>query len=44
MARAPVRTVDTLVHVVRAFHDESVPHSEGSIDPERDKRNLDYGA
>src|SRR5499427_3086962 len=42
MALAPVRTVDALVHVVRAFDDESVPHSEGSIDPERDKRNLDY--
>ena len=42
MALAPVRTVDALVHVVRAFQDESVPHSEGSIDPERDKRNLDY--
>ena len=42
MALAPVRTVDALVHVVRAFPDESVPHSEGGIDPERDKRNLDY--
>ena len=42
MALAPVRTVEALVHVVRAFHDESVPHSEGSVDPERDKRNLDY--
>src|SRR5215831_14926645 len=42
MALAPVRTVDALVHVVRAFKDESVPHSEGGIDPERDKRNLDY--
>src|SRR6516165_12502839 len=42
MALAPVRTVDALVHVVRAFHDESVPHSEGNVDPERDKRNLDY--
>jgi ribosome-binding ATPase len=42
IALAPVRTVDALVHVVRAFHDESVPHSEGSVDPERDKRNLDY--
>lgn len=39
---APVRGVDALVHVVRAFADESVPHSEGSVDPERDKRNLDY--
>jgi GTP-binding protein YchF len=42
MALAPVRTVDALLHVVRAFHDESVPHAEGSLDPERDKRNLDY--
>src|SRR5262245_32804574 len=42
MALAPVRTVDTLVHVVRAFEDESVPHPGGSVDPERDMRNLDY--
>jgi len=42
MALAPVRTVDALAHVVRAFQDESVPHSEGSVDPDRDKRNLDY--
>src|SRR5437667_708306 len=42
MALAPVRTVDALVHVVRVFQDESVPHSEGTIDSERDKRNLDY--
>src|SRR6201993_4641239 len=42
MALAPVRTVEALVHVVRAFQDESVPHSEGTLDPERDKRNLDY--
>src|SRR6185369_8557783 len=42
MALAPVRTVDALVHVVRTFKDESVPHSEASIDAERDKRNLDY--
>src|SRR6266481_286866 len=31
MALAPVRTVDALVHVVRAFLDESVPHSEGAV-------------
>ena len=42
IALAPVRTVDALVHVVRVFQDESVPHSEGSVDPERDKRDLDY--
>jgi GTP-binding protein YchF len=42
MALAPVRSVDALLHVVRSFKDESVPHSEGGVDPERDKRDLDY--
>jgi ribosome-binding ATPase len=42
MALAPVRSVDALIHVVRVFESESVPHSEGSVDAERDKRNLDY--
>lgn len=28
--------VDALIHVVRAFSDERVPHSEGSVDPRRD--------
>src|SRR5260370_12673498 len=42
MALAPVRSVDALIHVVRVFDNESVPHSEGSVDAERDKRNLDY--
>src|SRR5215510_12715904 len=42
MALAPVRTVDALVHVLRVFEDPSVAHPDGSVDPERDKRNLDY--
>src|SRR5204863_6489134 len=42
MALAPLRTVDALLHVVRSFEDASVPHSEDTLDPERDKRNLDY--
>jgi GTP-binding protein YchF len=42
IALAPVRSVEALVHVVRVFQDESVAHSEGSVDPERDKLNLDY--
>src|SRR2546427_8703625 len=29
LALAPVRTVEALVHVVRWFQDESVPHSDG---------------
>ena len=28
--------VDALIHVVRGFQDESVPHPEGSVDPDRD--------
>src|SRR4051794_11700700 len=31
VALSPVRTVDALVHVIRVFRDESVPHSEGAI-------------
>src|SRR5580658_8236775 len=42
MALAPVRTVEALVHVIRAFSDESVPHPDGNIDPERDRTNIDY--
>jgi len=39
---APLRTVDVLIHVVRVFADESVPHPAGSVNPERDKRDLDF--
>lgn len=31
-----MRNVDAIAHVVRAFRDESIVHSEGSIDPRRD--------
>ena len=37
----PVRDVDTLVHVVRAFEDASVPHPDDAIDTERDIRNFE---
>jgi hypothetical protein len=33
---ANLKNVDALVHVVRAFQDENVPHSEGTVDPLRD--------
>src|SRR5260221_4237489 len=36
-----LRGVDALVHVVRAFESEVVPHPEGSIDPLRDARMLE---
>src|SRR5215467_11921286 len=32
-ALAQLREVDVIAHVIRVFEDESVPHSEGSIDP-----------
>ena len=41
LALDPVRDVEIMVHVVRAFSDATVPHSESSIDPERDIRNFD---
>ena len=31
-----LNSVDTLIYVVRAFSDESIPHVEGSLDIERD--------
>jgi len=33
--------MDAFVHVLRAFDDPSVPHSEGSVDPLRDRAILD---
>jgi GTP-binding protein YchF len=36
-----LRGVDALVHVVRAFESDSVPHPEGSLDPLRDAQMLE---
>jgi len=33
---AVLKPVDALAHVVRAFEDEALPHSEGNLDPARD--------
>ncbi|HTQ78542.1 MAG TPA: redox-regulated ATPase YchF [Thermoanaerobaculia bacterium] len=38
---AKLKTVDALVHVVRAFDDPELLHSEGSVDPARDVENVD---
>jgi len=38
---ARLRDSDALLHVVRAFEDRSVPHPDGSVDPERDLERLD---
>jgi len=36
-----LRTVDALIHVLRAFDEPSIPHV-GDIDPLRDARNVDF--
>jgi len=33
--------LDALIHVVRAFADDSVPHPESSVDPDRDVATMD---
>ena len=37
----PYRTADALLHVVRCFRDDTVPHPAESIDPERDVRTME---
>jgi GTP-binding protein YchF len=38
---AKLKTVDALVHVVRAFEDPEILHPEGSVDPARDAAMVD---
>lgn len=38
---AQIRDVDIMLHVVRHFQDERVPHEEGTVDPVRDMALLD---
>jgi GTP-binding protein YchF len=38
---AAYRSADALVHVVRAFRDEGMPHPSGSVDPARDARSME---
>lgn len=37
-----IRNCDAVIHVLRCFDDESLPHIEGSIDPVRDKELVDF--
>ncbi|MGC8763357.1 MAG: redox-regulated ATPase YchF [Acidobacteriota bacterium] len=37
---AHLREVDCIVHVVRAFENDNVPHDEGSVDPVRDAETV----
>ncbi len=36
-----IRNADALLHVVRCFDDPNLPHLDGSVDPVRDKENLE---
>jgi GTP-binding protein YchF len=38
---AAYRNADTLVHVVRAFRDPSIPHAVGDVNPARDVRAME---
>ena len=38
---AAYKNADALVHVVRAFHDEAVPHPSGSVAPARDAQTME---
>jgi GTP-binding protein YchF len=38
---AGYRNADALVHVVRAFRDEAVPHPAGSVNPARDAQSME---
>ena len=38
---APYKNADALVHVVRAFRDEAVPHVKATIDPARDAQAME---
>ena len=35
------RNADALLHVLRLFHDERVPHADGDVDPARDLRRME---
>lgn len=39
---ADIQQTDALIHVLRCFDDESLPHIEGSIDPARDLEIVDF--
>jgi GTP-binding protein YchF len=38
---AAYKNADALVHVVRAFRDEAIPHPSGSVDPARDAQAME---
>jgi hypothetical protein len=39
---ADIQITDAIIHVLRCFDDESLPHIEGSVDPLRDMEIVDF--
>jgi GTP-binding protein YchF len=37
-----IRNTDALIHVLRCFEDDNLPHVEGSVDPVRDIETIDF--
>ena len=37
-----IRNTDALIHVLRCFDDETLPHIDGSVDPVRDLETVDF--
>jgi GTP-binding protein YchF len=37
-----IRNTDALIHVLRCFDDDNLPHIDGSVDPVRDIENIDF--
>ena len=37
-----IRNTDALIHVLRCFDDDNLPHIDGSVDPVRDLENIDF--
>ena len=37
-----IRNTDALIHVLRCFDNESLPHIDGSVDPVRDMETIDF--
>lgn len=37
-----IRNTDALIHVLRCFEDDNLPHIDGSVDPLRDLENIDF--
>ncbi len=39
---ADIRNTDALIHVLRCFDDENLPHIDGNVDPVRDMETIDF--